>query len=105
MALEQNTFRDAVLTALAAAEVPGELAFGILQILVNAGYDKLQAPFPQKAPLLSALGIEALMPALLDQAHTIANGSQHLRRQAFWDMNRLAVRHHLHGVNVEAAGE
>ena len=43
MPLEQNHLREAVLSALGAAEVPLDIALGVLQILTEAGYDGLRA--------------------------------------------------------------
>ena len=51
MPLEQNHLREAVLSALGAAEVPADIALGVLQILTEAGCDGLRAAPSKKASL------------------------------------------------------
>lgn len=105
MTVTPNHLREAILNAFGAADVPAAVSSGIVQILVDAGYDRLAAPPPKKDILASAACIETVIPSLLAQAVAIKTSAGHMRRQGFWAQTRLAVRHRMHCRNHEGRGE
>lgn len=101
MTMTPNHLREAILSAFSAADVPTAVSSGILQILVDVGYDRLAAPHLKKDVLARAACIEAVMPNLLEQAVAIKASPGHMRRQGFWAQSRLAVRHRIGRANQE----
>ena len=105
MPLEQNHLREAVLSALGAAEVPADIALGVLQILTEAGCDGLRAAPSKKASLSRYVSIEEVVPCLLSKASVMSEGFAHMCSQDYWGYARLAVKHHASVKTVEGADE